>query len=54
LFRYLDEQSFRHNNRATKENRKNDADRFTLLLSQVTGKRLTYSEVTGKTGTTFN
>ena len=28
LFRYLDEQCFRFNNRATKENPINDADRF--------------------------
>ncbi len=50
LFRYLDEQSFRFNNRATKENPKNDADRFDLALSQIAGKRLTFAEVTGKVG----
>jgi transposase-like protein len=44
LFRYLDEQSFRYNNRKNM----NDADRFSMVLSQVTGKRLTYAEVTGK------
>jgi transposase-like protein len=48
LFRYLDEQSFRYNNRATTDNPLNDADRFTLALSQVTGKRLTYEHLTGK------
>jgi transposase-like protein len=48
LFRYLDEQSFRYNNRATKDNPLNDADRFSAVLSQVAGKRLTYAEVTGK------
>lgn len=48
LFRYLDEQTFRYNNRATKENPLNDSDRFSLVLSQVAGKRLTYAEVTGK------
>jgi transposase-like protein len=54
LFRYLDEQSFRYNNRATKDNPLNDADRFSAVLSQVAGKRLTYAEVTGKVGeTTF-
>ena len=52
LFRYLDEQSFRFNNRATKDNPLNDADRFSVVLSQVSGKRLTYKEVTGKVGET--
>ena len=28
----------------------NDADRFSVALSQVSGKRLTYAEVTGKVG----
>jgi transposase-like protein len=50
LFRYLDEQCFRYNNRATKDRPLNDGDRFELLLSQVAGKRLTYSELTGKVG----
>jgi transposase-like protein len=49
LDRYIDEQVFRYNNRGTKENPLNDADRFLLALSQVAGKRLTYAEVTGKT-----
>ena len=52
LFRYLDEQTFRYNNRATKDNPLNDADRFMLALSQIAGKRLTYAEVTGKVGET--
>lgn len=50
LFRYLDEQSFRFNNRATPENPMNDGDRFDLALSQIAGKRLTFAEVTGKDG----
>jgi transposase-like protein len=54
LFRYLDEQSFRYNYRATKGNPLNDADRFSAVLSQVAGKRLTYAEVTGKVGQTIN
>ena len=54
LFRYLDEQSFRFNNRATKENPKNDGDRFDLALSQIAGKRLTFAEVTGKVGSSAN
>ena len=48
LFRYLDEQSFRYNNRKNMT----DADRFSMVLSQVTGRRLTYAEVTGKVGQT--
>ncbi len=48
LQRYADEQVFRFNNRATKDNPLNDSDRFVLALSQIVGKRLTYKEVTGK------
>jgi transposase-like protein len=44
LFRYLDEQAFRFNNRKELD----DADRFNLALSQIVGKRLTYKELTGK------
>jgi transposase-like protein len=44
LDRYVDEQVFRFNNRKDK----NDSDRFALAMSQVAGKRLTYSELTGK------
>ncbi len=46
---YVDEQVFRFNNRATKENLLSDGDRFHLALSQIVGKRLTYAELTGKT-----
>ena len=49
LDRYLDEQIFRYNNRATKENALTDADRFSLALTQIANKRLTYAELTGKT-----
>ena len=48
LFRYLDEQCFRFNNRATKDNPLNDADRFTFAMTQIAGRRLTYAELTGK------
>lgn len=48
LTRYIDEQVFRFNNRATKGNDLNDADRFALAMSQVGGRRLTYAELTGK------
>src|ERR1039458_5691588 len=47
---YVDEQAFRYNNRATKDNPLTDADRFALVLSQISGKRLTYAELTGKVG----
>jgi transposase-like protein len=54
LERYLDEQMFRYNNRATKDNPLDDSDRFMLTVAQIVGKRLTYSELTGKVGeTTF-
>jgi hypothetical protein len=48
LDRYIDEQIFRYNNRGNKEQPVNDGDRFELLLSQISGKRLTYAEVTGR------
>jgi transposase-like protein len=44
LFRYLDEQSFRYNNRKDLD----DGQRFELAMNQVMGKRLTYAELTGK------
>lgn len=43
LFRYLDEQSFRYNNREM-----TDGERFEVAISQIVGKRLTYAELTGK------
>jgi transposase-like protein len=48
LERYVDEQVFRYNNRATKDNPLKDSDRFLLALSQVACKRLTFAELTGK------
>jgi len=48
LFRYVDEQAFRYNNRATPDNPMTDGDRFSLAVSQIVGKRLTYAELTGK------
>jgi transposase-like protein len=48
LFRYLDEQVFRYNNRATKDNPLNDADRFELAVRKIFGKRLTFAQLTGK------
>jgi transposase-like protein len=52
LFRYLDEQMFRYNNRATKKNPLSDADRFSRVVSQIVGRRLTFAELTGKVGLT--
>jgi hypothetical protein len=52
LFRYLDEQMFRFNNRGSKKHPVSDVERFDRALSQITNKRLTYSEVTGKDGAT--
>jgi len=50
LFRYLDEQSFRYNNRATKENKVTDSERFDMAVSNMVGKRLTFAQLTGKVG----
>jgi transposase-like protein len=52
LDRYVTEQVFRYNNRATKDNPLTDGDRFMLAASQISGKRLTYAELTGKVGET--
>jgi transposase-like protein len=53
LFRYVDEQAFRYNNRKDENGKKlTDAQRFDLALSQIAGKRLTFAEVTGKVGET--
>jgi len=45
LFRYIDEQAFRYNNRKDM----NDSDRFIEVMKHAVGKRLTYAELTGKT-----
>jgi hypothetical protein len=47
LFRYVDEQAFRYNNRGDEMN---DAKRFDALVGNIVGKRLTYKELTGKVG----
>jgi transposase-like protein len=44
LFRYLDEQVYRFNNR-----KMNDGERFDLAVRQIVGKRLTWNVLTGKT-----
>jgi hypothetical protein len=43
LFRYLDEQAFKFNNR-----KMNDSQQFVEVAGSVFEKRLTYSELTGK------
>lgn len=43
LFRYLDEQSFRFN-----ERKLTDSERFAITVSGVVGKRITWNELTGK------
>jgi transposase-like protein len=45
LFRYLDEQAFRFNNRKV-----SDATRFDAVINSIIGKRLTYDALTGKLG----
>ncbi|MBV9454993.1 MAG: IS1595 family transposase [Rubrobacter sp.] len=44
LFRYLDEEAFRFNNR-----KDSDAGRFSKIAKSVAGRRLTYAELTGET-----
>ena len=48
LFRYVDEQAFRFNNRKPMS----DAERCSYLIRKIVGKRLTYAELTGKVGET--
>jgi transposase-like protein len=48
LFRYVDEQAFRYNNRGPM----NDWMRFRYAMRKIVGKRLTYKELTGKEGET--
>jgi transposase-like protein len=44
LFRYLDEEAFRFN-----ERKATDKERFTNAVGSIVGKRLTYKDLTGKT-----
>jgi transposase-like protein len=50
LFRYIDEQAFRFNNRKAA----GDWERCSELVSNILDKRLTYAELTGKLGQTQN
>jgi hypothetical protein len=54
LQRYADEQAFRFNYRGgrSRDQRIDDGQRFAKALSRIVGKRLTYSELTGKEGET--
>jgi transposase-like protein len=55
MFRYLDEQVFRYNHRKDENNKPiPDSERFRAALAQISGKRLTFAEVTGKVGETTN
>lgn len=45
LFRYLDEQAFRFNNREDLD----DSGRFVAVMRQIVGRRVTYKQLTGKT-----
>jgi transposase-like protein len=47
LFRYLDEQMYRFNNR-----KMSDAERFNIAVKGIVGKRLTFDELTGKLSST--
>jgi ISXO2-like transposase domain/Transposase zinc-ribbon domain len=51
LFRYIDEQAFRFNNRKHADGEViTDGERFDMAVRQIVGKRLTWAEVTGKDG----
>jgi transposase-like protein len=52
LFRYLDEQMFRYNNRKDGDRVITPAERFSMAVSKLFGKRLTFAELTGKLATT--
>jgi transposase-like protein len=48
LFRYIDEQVFRYNNRAKKDHFVGDGDRFQMAMRHIANRRITYQELTGK------
>ena len=49
LFRYLDEQMFRYNNRKGENGEPlKDGERFGLAVRQIVDKRLTWDRLTGK------
>jgi transposase-like protein len=48
LFRYFDEQAYRFNNRKL-----DDAERFSMAVAGVVGKRVTFDQLTGKADPTW-
>lgn len=49
LFRYVDEQAFRYNHRKNADGSKmSELDRFHAVCDSILGRRLTYTELTGK------
>ena len=54
LSRYVDEQVFRFNHRKDGYHKITPAERVAAVMSQVAGKRLTYSELTGKDADTLH
>jgi transposase-like protein len=48
LFRYVDEQVFRYNNRSTKHEHVSDLARFFRVMRHIVNRRVTYEELTGK------
>jgi len=48
LSRYVDEQVFRFNNRKDGDRKVTDSERFAAAMAGLAGRRLTYSELTGK------
>jgi transposase-like protein len=48
LQRYVDEQVFHYNNRKNGDNPVSDLERFDRAMHPISGKRLTFAEVTGK------
>lgn len=54
LSRYVDEQVFRFNHRKDGDTPVTPAERMAIAMNQVSGKRLTFAEVTGKSGSQAN
>jgi hypothetical protein len=55
LFRCIDEQIFRYNNRKDESSEiRPDGERFDIALSQIAGKRPTFAGVTGRVKETSN
>jgi transposase-like protein len=48
LYRYVDEQVFRFNNRSTKHEKVSDLARFFRVMGHIVNRHITYQELTGK------